>query len=340
MNEIAEFLSKKKKAHERLIAHHAAKGREPTWKVRLRVRLASKLETDEKVVKAKFQGRRLILTGRDRSKPIGNSQWVVFSANRFATIERAVEFGLALQAALSVAGVLTGLPIDVGADNQATGSFSEFIKERFAKDGQFLIDDVHGLDVYPDTVTAFTMFGEATLSTTTSPDSWLSPISALSGAVAKLDDQARSASLLINAASMAGHPVAVIALCVAAVELLAAGERWNEAQSAWLATLPQHVANSPGLTDDEKRELRHAVTSLNFGPSEKNRRLIRRLGLNDITRRWNKLYGKRSHLFHGVRRFPHSDLVNTASEASELSKMIVVAYIEKQTGKVLSDCRE
>jgi|GEM_PF-6967535 len=335
MNEFAEFLSKKRKDHERLIAHHAAKGREPTWKVRLRVHLASKLATEERVIKEKFRGRQLILTGRDRSKPIGDSQWIVFSANRFATIERAVEFGLALQSALSVAGVLTGLPIDVGADNKATGSFSEFIKEKFAKDGQFLIDDVHGLDVYPDTVTAFWMFGEGLLSTTTRPDRWLSPVSALSRAIAKLDDRGRSASLLINAAGMAGHPVAVIALCVAAIELLAAGEKWNDAQTAWLAGLPEYLASSPGLSDDERRELRHAVTNLkNFGASEKNRRLIKRLGLDEITVRWNKLYEKRSRLFHGVQRFPHSDLVNTASEASELCKMIVIAYIESRAGKV------
>src|SRR6202012_243888 len=125
----------------------------------------------------------------------------------------------------------------------------------------------------------------------------------ISPKAAQIDDPTRGAALLLNAAMLSGHPAARIILCIAAVELLAARQKWSPAQKLWINDLEPYLDASTELTAAEKDELKPAIAGLKrFGSTEGNRRLIENLGLNEISDRWNKLYSGRSQLVHGGKK--------------------------------------
>ena len=82
-------------------------------------------------------------------------------------------------------------------------------------------------DVYADLPNTFVMFGEATVTTTISPTQVIEPLELMSERIKRLEQRALEASFLINASFMAQHPVAMLTLAVAAVEMLSADEQWN-----------------------------------------------------------------------------------------------------------------
>lgn len=336
MNDFKDFLDKKRRASNRIAAKCALAGKSPTYRMRLRIRLGHRLNSNDTKIKATFRGRRITIQSREPEKPLKESEWVVILATRFRTAEAAAKYGRTLQSSLSIGAAMGNVPIDIGADNSATGSWSTHVKEAVSNLGGFLIDDVHGLSVHPETITAFMMFFGGQISASMSPDRMIELANTVVAKAKKIDDRTRSAALLMNAAMLAPHPAANIVLGIACVELLAAGEKWTERQRTWISSLEEHLAASKGLSAEEKRELLAAVKNLNnFGIAEKNRRLIKHLGLDSNMARWNKLYSGRSKLVHGLGHIPYNELVNLSSEARGLCKAIFDAYVARQLGIIM-----
>lgn len=328
MSGLHGFIERKRSEHIRALERHAIQGTEPKFRVRLRIRVASKLESHEKSIKFTFLKRRVTIKSRKKGDPLSASNWIVFSASRFSSAEDAAAFGFALQSSLAIVASMKGIAIDVGADNRATTMTSEIVKEAAAKVGGFLLDDVHGVDVYVDLPNTFVMFGEATLSTSMSPSTIIEPLEKMTTRIKNLDLRVVEAAFLMNAASISQHPVAMLTLSVAAVEMLAAGEKWNDAQKEWIKSLRQHVASAEALNEVEKAELGQAVESLfNFGALAKSRRLLSSLELGYLIERWEKLYKDRSKLFHGNSYLSASDIQTLGGEARIVCKEIVDAYL-------------
>lgn len=301
--------------------------------MRLRVRLGSKIASEDLKLKASFCGRRVTIQSRYRGKPLSHSEWIVLSASRFREIETAADFGLKLQKALAVSAALRGIPIDVGAQNNATFMTGDVVKKSVAEQGGFLLDDVHGVDVYADTPRSIIMFGEATATTSFAPERITEIVEQMGSRIGDLDERGVQAALLMNDAYMAQHPVAMLTLSVAAVEMLAAGEQWNEPQKECIKSLRHHVASDRNLNTAEKDELRKAVDSLfNFGALAKTRRLLNHLSLENLRSRWEELYRGRSKLFHGNEYMPYSHIQNLGGEARLVCKEIVDAYVSRAIG--------
>jgi hypothetical protein len=337
MSSFNKFMENKKRQHERVVARHEKLGTSPSWRMRLRFHVFSKLNTDAKELKAEFCGRRIVFTSRTKGEPLNQAEWIVIVARRFKNAEAAARFGLDLQSAISAISAVRNIPIDVGFDNVATTTFGDVVKDAVAKTGAWLIDDVHGVDVYPDTQTAIVMAFGATLTTSFDPTRITDALKADGRRLTRLDDKGREAALLINAAFMAPHPVAMITLAVAAVELLAAGERWNTSQKQWIIGLQAHLEDSEGLSKEERGELRQAIDGLNhFGALSRTRRLLKTLGLDDMLERWDLLYRKRSRLFHGDKIIPFPQVQAMGGEARALGQAVVHAYIERGTGVKLN----
>ncbi|RVI07877.1 hypothetical protein CN200_29625 [Sinorhizobium meliloti] len=332
MSGFDDFLDTKHHASMRIASKRAAAGRTPTYTMRLRIRVGHRFNSDATKIKATFRGRRITILSRDQEKPLKESEWIVLLATRFKTADAAADYGLILQKSLSIGAAIGNIPIDIGADNLATGSWSAHVKEALAKEGTFLADDVHGLTVYSDTVTAITIFFSAELSASINPDRVLELAEMVGAKAKKIDKRCEAAALLMNAALLTSHPAAIIVLGISAIELLAEGERWTQAQLGWIRDLSVRVASSDGLTVEEKEELAKAVSNLNFGVAEKNRRLIKDLGLDSIIPRWTALYRGRSKLVHGLGHIPYNQLVSLASDARELTKAIFDAYVARQLG--------
>lgn len=330
MPSFTDFVDRKRREHERAVARHEKLQSPTSWRMRLRVQLVSRINSKELEIKGKFLGRRIVIKSRNRGETLQDADWIVFQALRFKSADAAAEFGFALQAAVSAIGTLRSIPLDVGFDNAATSMFSDQIKDTLAaKEGFWIVDDVHGVQVYPDTTTMMVAGFGGSATTSFSPD-WIMEALAIDGKkLSKLDENARQASLLINAAFMAPHPVAMLTLGVASIELLAKTEKWNVNQKAWIKGLRSHLEKSDELTDGERAELKPALDSLNqFGALEGTRRLFRRLGLDASLGRWEVLYKKRSRLFHGSKLLPSAEVQFLGGEARELSKAVFEAYIE------------
>lgn len=332
MSTFDDFLEKKRRQHSRAVARHDKLGTPRSWRMRLRFHITSKLNTDAKEIKATFCGRRIVIASRTKGEPLNQAEWIVILARRFKDPETAAKFGLDLQAAISAIAALRCIPIDVGFDNNATTTFGDVVKDAMAKAGAWLIDDVHGVDVYPDTQTAIVMAFQATITSSFDPSRITGPLESDGKRLARLDDKGREASLLMNAAFMAPHPVAMITLAVAAVELLAAGERWNASQKTWIRGLREHLESDEGLSVDDRVELRKAIDGLNhFGALSRTRRLIKDLKLDELLDRWEDLYTKRSRLFHGNKIIPFPQVQAMGGEARTLGQAVVQAYIERST---------
>jgi hypothetical protein len=326
-DQLNDFVARKRIDFEKAQSRHAKFGSNPTFNMRLRVRLGSKLNTDSKEIVTILMGRRVLIRSRNKDAAINSSEWIVFIAKRFRTIEAAARFGTKLQASASIAAAARGYAIDVGADNDATTQTSEIVKAAVAKEGGYLLDDVHGVDVFANLPNSMFFAFNATLSTSLNPANLIEALDLVSQQATKIDGATLNAALMINAAIFAPHPVAVIALFVASVESLASGERWEPKQKELIKKLKKYVEDSAEIDEIQKLELANAIGGLNFGALEKSRRLLRHLGLEDVIPRWEELYRGRSKLFHGTRYITVSDLQAMAGEASLICSQIFDAHL-------------
>lgn len=333
MPRLTDFIARKRKKHERAKARHASRKTQVTWTMRLRVRLASTINTDEAEIKTSFMGRRVVIMSHKKGTPIKDSKWVIFIARRFKSIETAAEFGIALQSALAAIAAVRNIPIDVGADNCATAAFSEVVKDAVAKVGAYLINDVHGVDVYPDTQTAMVLAFEASFSTSMPATRLTGPLEKMGKRAKRIDDLGRDAALLLNAAFMAEHPVAMLVLSLAAVELLAVDEKWSVSQSIWLEGISAQLVASSDLSETEKGELRESIQRLRkVSVRSSAKRLLQSLELSHLWRDWDALYGKRSRLFHGDKFISNAEIRSMGGEARQVCQQIVEAYLAQRIG--------
>ncbi len=332
---LSKLLNRRRELSER-IAARAADGRGLKYRMRLRIRLGHKFNNEVKSLRLKFQGRTVWLRSRIKGKPLNHDNWVVFTATRFSTPEAAAKFGHALQTALSVACALRHVPVDIGAENSPTGQFSQFVKDRVeAATGNFLLDDVHGLDVYPDTATAFVLLFDANLTVAMPADSFFAYADEIGGRVDQLSLEAVVASYLLNAASMSNHPVAAATLSLSAVELLAQSEKRSPAQKRWIKAVRSDLQERTDLSTQDKADLLKAVEGMfNVGISDRVKRMMTQLDLADQHDRWDRVYKTRSELFHGVRRLTQAEIVNLGSDAGDLCRLIVRHYVISKIGPV------
>jgi hypothetical protein len=108
MGDFAKLIKEKRRQHENALARHAIKGTNPKFRMKLRVRFASRLASDQTIVRFSFLGRRVAIKSRRKGEVLSSAEWILFTAGRFRTIEAAAEYGVALQSALSVIAVTKG----------------------------------------------------------------------------------------------------------------------------------------------------------------------------------------------------------------------------------------
>lgn len=137
--------------------------------------------------------------------------------------------------------------------------------------------------------------------------------------------------MLMNAAGMAPHPVARVALAVAAVECLAAGEKWNSEQKKYIKGLRAQLGTNDELSVEDKEELLQAIDGLNnFGVQGRIRRLFVSLDLREMIQGWEMAYKKRSGLFHGSKIATKSEQDELSGDAWKMAHIILKNYIKRQ----------
>lgn len=329
---LGAYLREIERRHRRAVRALEKRGGNLRWRVRLRVRMGARLGVDAESFKTKFRRRVVTIYAREKGEHIKEAEWLIFAASRFATPVQALEFGRGLQTALSALGAISRRPIDVGADNAASAKFGDDVKDALAKQGHFLFDDIHGLDILPDTPASFWLAFGAKVTVTTPPELFFDGLDMADRVGRKLDEKGVRAALLLNAASMAEHPVGRLILSVAAIELLADQGKWSVAQKQWIKDARERIRSEKSIDAQERSELEKAVEGMfRFSIRESTERLLNEIGAGDRVDEWNSLYAGRSRFVHANKHFSFEELVNLASRANDLCPEIFKEYVSSRT---------
>lgn len=330
--DLGAYLREIEQRHRRAVAAIKGSGEKLRWRARLRVRMGVRLGVDAAEYKTKFRRRVVTICSRKKGEALKDAEWLIFMASRFETAKQALEFGRSLQLALSTSAAISRYSIDVGADNVASAKFGNEVKEALAKEGQYLFDDVHGLDVIPDTPASFAMVFGATITVSTPPEMFFDGIQKADDANPDIGQKGIRAALLLNAATMAEHPVGRLILSVAAIELLASREKWSLAQKNWIRETRERIRADEKISSLERGELEKAIEGMfRFSVRESTKRLLTEIGCDDRLDEWETLYSGRSRLVHADKHFSYADLVNLASSALDLCPEIFKAYVNGQS---------
>jgi hypothetical protein len=87
-----------------------------TYRARLHFRVRQRLNIGDAKRTQTIAGRDVLLSGRDDTKPIKESEWLVLNAKGFTVEEEARVFGHKLRVALEASSVVSRLGADVGRD--------------------------------------------------------------------------------------------------------------------------------------------------------------------------------------------------------------------------------
>jgi len=94
------------------------------YKIRLRVRLAKPLNTEDASQTVVVAGRDVVVTCQEKGQFLNKSQWVVLITRGFLTEDEAYRFGNQLRAIVELAGLCARIGADVGQDKPQYGSLS------------------------------------------------------------------------------------------------------------------------------------------------------------------------------------------------------------------------
>lgn len=313
----------------------------PQFRARLRVRFAKALTSDDQSLSFTFAGREVLLKGQAPDQQLKEAKWVVFTAGGFPSEEDAREYGERLKSALDLAGVCTCIGINTGEDAATTWVDEGFARAMgFLKEGERSAPNVHGLSVHPDDdLTRFPLVS-ATGTVTASPDDLLSALSELRDQPADLG-AARAGVRLLNLALMDQHPLSKVVLALSAVEALGQDEKWTPSQAAVIEATANDIERASG-GDAERLEVADAIRKSVFRLSVRQgvKRVLARLGLSELQSEWDRLYGRRSSIFHGAIAVSESEAHELANETVNLCGRIVLRLVEAEGWQVPSVARK
>jgi hypothetical protein len=307
------------------VSPHAA----TTYRARLRFRLQKKLNIADAKRTLTISGREVVLSAPEHTKPIRDSEWLVLNTRGFSTEAEARQFGHKLRAALEVSSAATRLGVDPGRD-LPTSAVGQTVRQT-AKDqfGIHLRDNVHGLDVFPDSPDTAIIDFHGTASVLAGADDFLAGLGELHDVASAMSQRAAGVVLLLNFALMRPEPVAQIVFAVSAVEMLGQDEAWSQDQKRLLEELAQAGMRSTTGSEAERCEVADAITkslhriTLRQGVF----RLLDRLGLSHLKKPWDALYSERSTLVHGLAPKPGAEYGDLASRTLNLCGQILLKAV-------------
>jgi len=132
---------------------------------------------------------------------------------------------------------------------------------------------------------------------------------------------------LLNLALINPQPLAQVVLAISAVEALGQNEEWTKAQTALLHQLATQVLAGTSGQDAERIEVADALRR--FGLRQGVVRVLARLGLQQLGKEWDRVYGLRSDLFHRRARLPEPEIAELAYSAITLCGRIILTLAER-----------
>ena len=311
----------------------------PGFGVRLRFRMTKGFTTNEPMLSADVGGHLVTLASPDE-KPLQEGGWYCLRATGFDTPDDAVAFGTRLNIALQVTSLRRMLGVDVGS-GRATSSLGKVVYDALAEQGAFVRPNIHGLDVFEDRPGTAWFNASLQGSVSTNPTAIFDDISALVGAVGVGEPKKFDAVRLLNEALVSSDAPSQLTLAIAAVEMLAQGGKWSEAQNDAIERLAVTAQKDRSLSETEQQELAAAVRRVYpMSVMEGFRRLLAQLGLMEIWPHWRDLYSDRSRILHGLAYAKPEERVGMIAPATLLSSRIVLSALEAEIPGAASELDE
>lgn len=309
------------------------------YRVRLRVRLAKPLNTDDVSRTVVVDGRDVVVTSQEKDQPLKQNQWIVLAARGFFTEEQAKSFGNELRAVVELAGLCARIGADVGSDKPTTMMSEDFARSiGLIQADERIAPNIHGLFVLPDD-------DKTRIPLVKAEGTVLADSAQFLGALAEIgpllpDDFSivEHGVRSLNLAIISQEALSRMAIAISAVEALGQSETWTSAQKSLLNELAARADSSGDLSETERHEVADALRRgiQRLGLRQGVMRLLNSLGLQHLRKEWDRIYQNRSGMFHGTLKLRNDEIGQLAFEAETLCGRIVLAHAQRKGVKLPS----
>ena len=198
--------------------------------------------------------------------------------------------------------------------------------------GQRTVPDIHGLTILPDDENVRVVGGEATGRVTHDPAEFVRAIE--EAATKGMSQDVVQAISVLNLAQINESPIAKVVLAISSIEALAVqGEGWTASQREVIGGAAEWVHREFGDCS-AAQEVTVAIQRVRqYSLRQQAKQLLTEHDLLTSWADWDKVYGRRSRLFHGGAN-REGDVVELAGDAMTVCGRIVLS-IAKQQGAVL-----
>ena len=317
------------------------------YRLWLKVRVGRPLATEESTLTASVAGRMVTIESNSQSEPLSKASWLVMGSRGFEMEDDAREFGEKLRRAVHLAGLCARVGVDAG-DPGEDRTVSWVNPEIFRSGGGLGPDtrigpDVHGIVILPDDgKTLFVRWGEPTVQVRSNAGDF---VRAIEEALPESDvsgsdfPSIRRAIRVLNLAEMNTDPIAKVVLAISTIEGLATDRPWADEQQKLIESSAAWLERTHG-DGEETREVIEAIRRVRR--ESIRQRIKKSLAANELLgvwKEWEKLYSKRSRLFHGEtnegsehrgNHLEESEVHALGQEAINLCARIVLAMAKRE----------
>ena len=303
------------------------------FRLRLKVRIGKKLNTEQKCLAVEFGNRQVTIRSEKDNQALQETTWIFLEACGFATEDEAHDFGAKLRDAVSVGALCSRLGADPGQDELHSWLNEELLKSEGVLSTQSrLVPDRHGLVVMPDDGNnVFLRISRPEVTVRSDPAQFTGALTALAAPLPM--DEVRISVRLLNLAMLNSDPIARIILAVSAVESLVVARRWGADKRKYINDLANRIDNEfPG--DSGFQQIATAIR--NISPLSVGKGIEQVLNDEALKNKWDSFYGRRSRLVHGPKPLDQQELGQLASDAIHLCTKILLITL-KRTGASLPE---
>ena len=301
---------------------------------RLRFRVSKRLEIPEYEQDVEFGPYKATLLGQNKGQPIRESDWLILRVKGLGTEEEARKVGEKLKVAVALSSARARLGVDIGND-KATGSVANFIVEAIRDEFHVEVrPNVHGLDVYSEVSPVLVLNINADALVSTKPEPFLSGAWRFFNEEWPVTPRLQQAVILLNAALINPEPLAQVVLAVSAVEMMGQDE---EMESLPRKQLLKQLADAAGTSDlitaPEGNEVAAAIQRgmhSSIGLRQGVLRVLARIGMLELKKEWDDIYGRRSTIVHALDSMDRHELAELAQRATTLCGRIIFKSLKTE----------
>ena len=313
------------------------------YRLRLKFRVGKSLGAEGSALTASVAGRPVTIESENRGEPLSKASWLVMNCRGFETDAQAREFGEELRRAAHLAGLCTRVGVDAGDPGEdRTMSWLNPEVFRGANPNQRLAPDVHGIVTLPDDGNNVFARARGRGQVLANAGQF---VRSLEECLPENDPRRsgfpsiRRAIRVLNLAEANKDPIAKVVLAVSTIEGLATDPPWTDEQRGLIdsaaAALQQTHGDREAVT-----QVREAITQIRKESiRQRTRKLLQANDLSSVWQDWERLYNRRSGLFHGRSEAEHehrgsylqeSTLHALGQEAIKLSARIVLSIAKRE----------